>query len=488
MTSARADLWVAAAFAGATALSRLPFTTRQLWEWDSVLYARALEQGFQVSDVLARSRPHPPGYVFYVASAGLARALGLGTNDALVAVSVVASALGAAAAYLIFARLAGRAVAAFTTLGIAASPLFWLHGEVASPYALLVPLSALLALAMVAARRRGTGAAIGASAALGLAAGFRQDILIFLGPLWLWAILPSPPRTRSVAMAAAGIACLTWFVPSALLSGGPLAYLDSTGRQFTSLSGTTAMGPRSIEGNVAIVGEAVGWTMLLFGLILIGLVLARLLAVARGSRVHPIERWQLAFLTLWIVPPLFFFTIVHVGEWGQLLALAPPLFALTAVLLRGPFDELPARARALLGGALVAAAMVSAAFFVGGGDPVFSAAGLAEHDRSTLERTAYVRTHHGPADTLILAGPELLVAGHYLPGYAIAFSDDRATGTYERHLTRATAVVVYAPSAAPRAPDLSAALRPGYGLAIMTLPAGSVLVLNGREVDAGPAP
>jgi hypothetical protein len=47
-----------------TALTRLPFVADRLWEWDSVLYARALEQGFHVGDVLAQMRPHPPGYIF----------------------------------------------------------------------------------------------------------------------------------------------------------------------------------------------------------------------------------------------------------------------------------------------------------------------------------------------------------------------------------------------------------------------------------------
>jgi len=47
------DPTVALLLAIVTALSRIPFATQRLWEWDSVLYARALEQGFHVDDVLS---------------------------------------------------------------------------------------------------------------------------------------------------------------------------------------------------------------------------------------------------------------------------------------------------------------------------------------------------------------------------------------------------------------------------------------------------
>lgn len=59
-----ATIWVA---------TRLPYVTHWLWEWDSALYARALEQAFHVSADLGDQPPHPPGYVFYVAAAGMAR-------------------------------------------------------------------------------------------------------------------------------------------------------------------------------------------------------------------------------------------------------------------------------------------------------------------------------------------------------------------------------------------------------------------------------
>src|SRR5439155_22092523 len=94
----------AAAIFAAVTVSRLPFATTHLWAWDSVLYARALEHGFLVSADPALSRPHPPGYVVSAAVAALARTVVLDSNAALVLVSILASAAGAALLYLLATR------------------------------------------------------------------------------------------------------------------------------------------------------------------------------------------------------------------------------------------------------------------------------------------------------------------------------------------------------------------------------------------------
>ena len=146
------DRSIALLLAIATVVSRLPFIAERLWEWDSVLYARALEHGFHVDDVLAGSRPHPPGYIFYVASGAIGRALGLDSDHALVAVSIVASGAAVALCYLLCRRFAGRALAVALAVAFATSPLVWLYGEVAMPYLLLAPLMTGMALVFRDAR------------------------------------------------------------------------------------------------------------------------------------------------------------------------------------------------------------------------------------------------------------------------------------------------------------------------------------------------
>src|SRR5258708_7128485 len=116
------DRAIAIALALFTIVTRLPFVTHVLFEWDSVLYARALEQGFQVSAAIGDQRPHPPGYVFYVAVAAVFRGIFGDSNTALVAVSVVASAGAVVAVYLLARRLPRLEVAAFPALAFALAP------------------------------------------------------------------------------------------------------------------------------------------------------------------------------------------------------------------------------------------------------------------------------------------------------------------------------------------------------------------------------
>jgi len=64
---------IAGALFALTLATRVPFASAQLWAWDSVLYARAIEDGFHVDYATATQRPHPPGYIFYVATTAVAR-------------------------------------------------------------------------------------------------------------------------------------------------------------------------------------------------------------------------------------------------------------------------------------------------------------------------------------------------------------------------------------------------------------------------------
>src|SRR5688572_6529457 len=113
---------IAAALFALTLATRVPFMSGQLWAWDSVLYARALESGFHVDYVTADQRPHPPGYLFYVAIAAFARQLTGDSNSALVLISMLAGALAAAGLFLLARRVASERSAAVVALGFAFSP------------------------------------------------------------------------------------------------------------------------------------------------------------------------------------------------------------------------------------------------------------------------------------------------------------------------------------------------------------------------------
>lgn len=411
---------VAAAILAATLASRVPFLSQHLWAWDSVLYARALENGFHVDYALAGQRPHPPGYLLYVATASLVRGLTGDSNTALVLIAAFASALTAAALYLFARRFVSGGAAVFAALAFAIDPLVWQYSEVAYPYAVLSLLSVSLAAAFFVARGHGsvTPAAL-ASAAFGVAAGFRQDLLLILAALWLWLVWPLPGRARLAAAASVSAGVLVWLIPSAALSGGPLAYADALLRQTDYVRATysvLAQGLPALSTNLAATLYALAWGL---GLCIVPIAGLAFVGARRAVRARRITlRGADAFLIAWIVPALCLYVLLHIGEWGYVLSVLPGLYVLAAIGVdRAARVPRPAR-RVALASAVAATAFI----FVATAAP-FSAAAIARHDAELAARVKYVREHYSHETTLVLAREDFLLVRYYLPEYRTWFHD-----------------------------------------------------------------
>jgi hypothetical protein len=461
------DRAVALILAGVVLVSRLLFASHILWAWDSVLYARAVENGFHVGTDLADQRPHPPGYIFFVAAASALRLLTRDSNAALVTVSIFASALTAAAVYLLCRRYADRALAIIVALGAASAPLVWTYSEVAMPYALLGLLSVVLAAALHDARTRPWPAALIVSAGLGLAAGFRQDVLLLLGPLWLWMLLARPWRERAVCVAAVGVACLLWFVPSAVLSGGPAAYLASLGGQASRVSELSpAAGGDALLRNTLLTVYALWWGLLGFALLLVAAIVAALTARRRLSG-------DAMFFALWLIPAALVYVTIHIGDPGYLMSMLPGMYVACAALLA------PVARRAFP--AVLAFAALLVALNVGvfvAADTPFSAGAIARHDRSLETRVAFVKGRFAPASTVILAQSEYLTARYYLPEYRVLFfgsAPEVLSRAAQQVRVTATTVVFFGAVATPGI-EIALPVHPGDPVAWGDFDSSSALV------------
>ena len=448
------DRAVAAILAVVVLVSRMPFAAHALWAWDSVLYARALENGFHVGVDLMDQRPHPPGYLFYVGAAAVARLVTRDSNTALVVLSVLASALTAAAVYRLCRRYAGRALAVVITLGAASAPLVWTYGEVAMPYAVLGLLSIVLAASLREARLRAWPAPLLASAALGLAAGFRQDLLLLLGPLWLWMLAARSWRERVLSAAVLGLAALAWFGPTASLSDGPAAYLASLSGQAARVSELSpAAGSDALARNTLLTVYALWWGLLGFAALLVAALVARVRVWRRLSE-------EAAFFALWLVPAALVYVAIHIGDPGYLMSVLPGLYVACAALL-APVAARAPRAVAAFAALLVA---LSVGVFVVTDAP-FSARAIARHD-STLElRVAFIRGRFAPASTTILAQSEYLTARYYLPEYRVLFFGDApevlSRAAREVRVASPTTLVVFGTLAASTGSDFALRLNAG---------------------------
>jgi 4-amino-4-deoxy-L-arabinose transferase-like glycosyltransferase len=406
------------------------------------LYARALEDGFHVDYFTASQRPHPPGYLLYVGTAAVARQFTNESNSALVLVSMIASALAAAALFLLARRFASDGAAAFATVGFVLSPLVWQYSEVAYPYTVLALLSVLLAACFAYARGRSVIHILIASAVFGVAAGFRQDLLLILGPLWAYAVWRLPWRARAAAAAMVWLGCMVWLVPTAVLSEGLPAYLDAVIHQTDFVRAThsvQAQGLPALGTNLAATLSATAWGLGLFTLPVVALCIARCYRAARERDIRVSERG--ALVIAWIVPGFVLYVGLHIGDSGYVLSILPGLFVVAAVAIDRV--AVPQRARHL---AFAAGALVPALVFVTSSAPV-SAAAIVRHDSELALRVNYVREHYEADKTLLIAREDFLLVRYYLPEYRTWFHgrDPYRSSVQRKRAPRVDAIVVFTP-------------------------------------------
>lgn len=376
-----------------------------------MLYARALELGYRQGIDIADQRPQAPGYVFYVAIASLVRQVTHDSNTALVAVSVVASGLAAGAAYVVARRWTGEGAAAIAGLALGLSPIAWTFGETAAPYELLALGSVAVAGAFHASRSDARRTII-ASLLWGVAAGFRQDLMIVLGALWLWTIAPLGWRDRAIAALAVTVGCLLWLVPSAIGSGGIDGYVAALAAQAGRVETTSpiASGIPQLVRNLALSVYGLFWGSLAIGLTLLVRGLAGVRSLARSR--------ETTFFALWILPALVFYTVVHTGDPGYVLSVLPAIFVAFAVWL-----DTIARARPIATPVAAAVVFAQAAFFVVPGPYGLSTEVLAAHDRSVHELIA-AATVTPPASSIVAGQAGYLTAAYYVRDRPVRFSGD----------------------------------------------------------------
>lgn len=482
----RSRVWAGAALiAVAVVASRLPFAAEQLWAWDSVLYARALERGFHVDFELAGQRPQPPGYILYVAFAWLFRELMRDTNAALVLVSILASGAGAGAIFALARRSAPVHAAAIAALAYACDPLVWLYGVVAYPYTLLGALSVILASLFLHAREAGVRWCVFASAAFGLVGGFRQDLYLLLGILWLWMLGRASWRGRALCAASAAAGVIIWLVPTAALSDGLGAYLGALGQQTNDVRSTysvQAHGLGALWANGRFTVAALVWGLLAFGMLLVVVGATRALAFLRGPRAVSART---RFFAAWLVPGVVFYVVVHIGEWGYVLSVLPGLYVLGALAIWTIARELRGRQRAAWLGLAVTAAIAPAAVFLASAEH-FSAATVRYHDAALSARVEYVKATFPAESTIVLARENFLLVRYYLPAYRAWLYDPTPHGSdaaKRKKMMRTTTIVIFTEGLTSRRSLVvrSVEVAAGVSLSYFTVERGEVLELYGER-------
>ncbi len=319
-----------------TVASRLPFTSRVLYHWDSVNFAYALQR-FDV----AAEQPQPPGYILYVWLARLVDAFLHDAQVSMVLLSILASGLAVVALYRLGQALFDERTGLAAALFLASSPLFWFYGEIALPHTVDTLFVILAAWALYALMRGQRGALWVSAVVLAVAGGLRQQTAVFLAPLALYAGWRGTVgrdgwgrglRRVALAVALFTLLCLAWFVPLVQSAGGLARYREVMGTFAARFNATTSVfmgaGTFGLIRNLRklTMYTLYGWGMaaLPFGLALLA-VLVRRRRPALGERV--------VFLALWALPALGFYTLIHMGQQGLVFVYLPVLLLISAAAL-----------------------------------------------------------------------------------------------------------------------------------------------------------
>lgn len=410
-------------------VSRLPFLTRILYHWDAVNFTLALAK----YDI-AHHQPQPPGYLLYVLLGRLSQLIFPDPNRALQAVSVLSSIGAALAIYYLGRRMFDQRSAAAASLLLLLSPLIWFYSEIAKPNIIDAPMVTLAALLLWQVMRGEDRLILPAAVVLGLAGGFRQQTLVFLAPLAVFAFRKKRFSQMAAGAAVTALVFLASFVPMVLLAGGWQQYQAAvkglTGTFFTHTSILMGGGLQGLISNVIKWVSFTAYSLLAAGLALALWLLANLRRLPRALRDE--RTW---FLACWILPSLLFYTLIHMGSHGLIFTYLPAVLLLAGKALADLAGWAGRRSFAvfsvLLTGVVAAGVLVFLAapqrITPSGSARIVNLETLREADSFFANRFDLLHAHFDPATTLVIT-EQWRHAQVYLPEYTVLSAPCTSSG------------------------------------------------------------
>ena len=408
--------WIAVGLFAFTLLSRIPLRSQILYHWDSVNFAYAMRE-FSV----AKEQPQPPGYIVYVWLCRLVDLLFGDTQTTMVWISVVASALAVVALFCLGRSMFDRRIGLMAALFLATSPLFWFYGEIALPHILDTSLVIVGVWWLYETMQGDHRYLYPAIAIVAIAGGIRQQTIVFLAPLLLFALHRVGWKRFLAAGALGTVICLAWFVPLMTLIDGFSNYMRVMGQFSQRFQSTTSIfmgaGWRGIGRNVR---KLTIFTLYGWGLALTPAVIHAASRLWWREWSHRCRK--LVFLVLWVAPSLAFYTVVHMGQQGLVFVFLPALLLFSAV---GLAQLLTIQRRWLIAATAVLVALNAGIFCLvpeyplgAGTQRLLTRATLANSDHYYQDRFRAIEQNFALASTAILAANWHHVE-YYLPAYRL---------------------------------------------------------------------
>ncbi len=321
----------------------------------------------------ANVRPHAPYYPLTIAMARVVAPF-VGPFDAISWLSVLSTAVLAAATFAVARHFLGRVASAGAGLLVLASPLALASGTAPLSYALEGASSAVLALAALQARRRpGPARWLALGLLASVAVGIRPSSLFLLAPVVAWGA-GMPGRAWAWTGGSAAAATLAWGIPAILAGGGldPFLFgLSAQSRVFILANPVWVGGWPAVQDNTL---HLLAYVRFEAAFLLAVAVVGTVAATAAAPNLRRSD--ALPLLASWALPALAFYTFIYAG-WpvfpdGYLMALVPAAAFACALLLdaiaRAVLDPLVPKVTQAGGAVAVAAVCVLPLLWLGAWD------------------------------------------------------------------------------------------------------------------------
>lgn len=344
--SKRADLLISAILVILIVVTRIPFVSKYLYEWDSVNYAL----GFENFDIV-HHQPHPPGYIFYIGLGRIINAIFNDPNTTMIFISILFSIFTVILIYFLVKQMFSRQMAIIASLLLVFNPLLWYYGEISTIYPAQAFLATIVAYMSYQVFRGNEKFFYPSIIALGLAGGFRQDLLIYMFPLWFFCAFYNKrdPQRLLKAIIVLIPSILVWVIPTMIFSGGYEQYTEaSTTLYKIAFPRSSILFGSSFVNQLADVGSYLAWLGL--GLTFTGIAVMALFNKYVGKGPLHVFRenmrdYRVIFLLLWFLPASIMYLLITLAKPGYMLVFVPALAIVIAYFVKGLSYSLSAKFR-----------------------------------------------------------------------------------------------------------------------------------------------
>ncbi len=319
----RVDIVILFIFFLIVVLSRIPYTSKFLYQLDSVNYALAFNN-FNIS----LSQPQAPGYIFFVALGKIINILFNNPNTSMIFINIVFSILTVFLIYFLAKQMFSREIAVVTSILLIFNPIFWFYGEIAMIYITVALFAALIAYTSYQLLRGDDKFLYISSIVLGLSGGFRQDLIIFMFPLWLFSIYYRNFNYKKILTALMLLiaSTLLWFIPTILLTGGLWKYLQLDHSQIVvgAIQTNSIFFGATLMNQLTMDNELLSSTIL--GIGVFSIIILLFFTIFNLKRVFTLSNFKnskMIFLILWIIPAFLFYLLFYIAIPGYTLVYLP---------------------------------------------------------------------------------------------------------------------------------------------------------------------